>query len=155
MKPHDASALLGINRRGVGERARWDEGQSPVHSAESIQRLGLAIGLISHRLTRPCINFYPVLPLMRLVNGLCWEKKICDQNLQLSGTLPTHSLTGKGCGWLTEWRGHHFQKTICQSQNWSCHRRLSMNIRFNDKHCLHKNQHHTHQRGPEIPSVST
>lgn len=75
------------------------------------------------------------------------EKKICDQNLQLSGTLPTHSLTGKGCGWLAEWRGHHFQKTTCQSQNWNRRQRLSMNIHFNDEHCLDKNQHRTHQRG--------
>lgn len=151
MKLHDASALLGINRRGAGERVRWDEGQSPVHSAESIQCLGLAIGLISHRLTRPCINFHPALPLMRLINRLCWKKNLWSES-QLSGTLPTHSLTGKGCGWLAEWRAHHFQKTICQSQNWNCHQRLPMNIHFNDEHCLDKNHRRTHQKGPEIPS---
>lgn len=119
MKLHGANVLLGINRTGASERVQWDEGQFPVHSAESIQCLGLAIGLISHRLTRPCINFHPASPLMPLINKLCWgKKKICDQNLQLSGTVPTHRFTGKGCGPLAEWRCHHFQKTICQPQNW-------------------------------------
>lgn len=126
--------------------ALWDEGQCPAHSAESIQCLGLAIGLISHRLTGRCINLHPA-QLSMPPTDKCWTK-ICNQNLHLGVEYCPHTdWQGNGVDSQQQKKCHHFQETICQFQNWFPKSKLklpseaSSEIPLMDELCLNKNWH--------------
>lgn len=140
MKLHDPNAPLGINRQGVSWSVLWDEGQFPVHSVESIRCLGLPIGLISHRLTGPCISLYPAQLSMHRIDKHCGAKLWSESAIGVE-YCPHIDWQGNGVDSQPQKSTIPFRRPYVnsridfQSQNWNCYQRLPLKFHFIDEVC--------------------